>query len=82
MGWTMDKKYVAPHKCDTPYYFDAITANIKKGDIIRCDCGKRWECTASNTTSDQREGSSWTTLTYKEVPEVREFSGIYAPGTK
>jgi len=75
----MDTKYVAPHKCDTPYYYDALTADIKKGDIIRCDCGKRWECTDAVGNFDQRDSSSWTTLSYKEV---REFNGIYAPGTK
>lgn len=82
----MHQKYEAPHRCDTPRYFDPQKANIHLHDIIKCDCGKLWQCTNEKRESDQREGISWTTLEYAEVvpvkPPTHPFTGIYAPGTR
>lgn len=79
MAWEMHKKYVEPHRCDTPRTYNALSADIHKGDIIKCGCGKLWECISEKHFSDQREGSSWTTLEYKAL--VVDIS-LYAPGTK
>lgn len=88
MAWEMVLKYEPPHKCDTPRYYDWVKADIGEGDTIRCDCGQHWKCIKALHESDQREGSSWTTLEYVKVPDPAEvvypqgFAISYPPGVR